>query len=450
MSATPYQPPSHLLQVLQSIEYEQALEVGDPRYVDTREARGSQKTLSRLAKKFGLDLRTDTLFPPDAKHVLFFGHTGSGKTTELRHYARELSGSNRFFIVEVDVVQVLDPNNLQYADTLMALAQALLLRLDSDQIYLGTDAFIEIEKWFSERVLESEEGKEFSAHMEAGATAKGGVPFLIELFAKFTASIKANASYKDKLRRVVRNNFTQLKDAFNRFVRKAEEALRAAGKAERILFVIDGTDKMRGEDTQKYFIEDAEQLLAISAFVIYTAPLSLKSGGNLAGKLDADLVLPMIKLQERDGSACDAGFRAMREILLRRADRKLFAGEAEIKLLVEHSGGHPRELLRLLKLCCELAEDPIIDEATVRAAIDQLAAEYRYFLQSEDYALLVQIDADPQHEGTDERTSKLLYDLALLQFNDGSWRRSHPVVRTLEGYLRATRVVTAQSGTSLT
>jgi hypothetical protein len=27
-----------------------------------------------------------------------------------------------------------------------------------------------------------------------------------------------------------------------------------------------------------------------------------------------------------------------------------------------------------------------------------------------------------------------MYQLALLEYNDGSWRRSHPVVRRLEGY----------------
>jgi hypothetical protein len=32
----------------------------------------------------------------------------------------------------------------------------------------------------------------------------------------------------------------------------------------------------------------------------------------------------------------------------------------------------------------------------------------------------------------------LLHRLALLQYNDGTWRRSHPVVRTLEGYQMAT------------
>jgi len=43
-----YQPPSHLLEVLQKIEYEEALPDGDPRYVDSREARGSEKTFTRL------------------------------------------------------------------------------------------------------------------------------------------------------------------------------------------------------------------------------------------------------------------------------------------------------------------------------------------------------------------------------------------------------------------
>jgi hypothetical protein len=171
--------------------------------------------------------------------------------------------------------------------------------------------------------------------------------------------------------------------------------------------------------------------------VVYTAPLSLKYEGNLAGKLDSDLVLPMIKLAERDGTPCTAGLRTVREILLRRAHRTLFAGDDDIDRLVQACGGHPRELLRLLKLCCEFAEDDCIDAATVDAAIRQLASEYRRFLEPEDYALLASIDRDDIHAGNDDRTRRLLYNLALLEYNDGAWRRSHPVVRTLEGYQRA-------------
>ena len=77
-----YQPPRHLLEVLQKIEYEEALPNGDPRYVATREARGSEKTYTRLARKFGWDPASNAFFAPSEKHILFLGHIGIGKTTE--------------------------------------------------------------------------------------------------------------------------------------------------------------------------------------------------------------------------------------------------------------------------------------------------------------------------------------------------------------------------------
>ena len=62
--------------------------------------------------------------------------------------------------------------------------------------------------------------------------------------------------------------------------------------------------------------------------------------------------------------------------------------------------------------------------ADIEAAIKQLASEYRRFLEPEDYALLARIDSDAIHAGNDERTRRLLYNLALLEYNDASWRRS--------------------------
>ena len=114
-----YHPPTNILEVLQKIEYEEALPAGDPRYVDTEAARGSERTFSRLARKFGWDPVSNIFFAPIEKHVLFFGHIGSGKTTELRRYAKQLNDSNRFFAVEVDVLTKLDRNNLQYTEVLM-------------------------------------------------------------------------------------------------------------------------------------------------------------------------------------------------------------------------------------------------------------------------------------------------------------------------------------------
>ena len=430
-------PPKTLLHVLESIEYDKALDLNDPRFVDTRKARGSEKTLTRLSRKFGLDLNTGEFVPTTQKHVLFFGHTGSGKTTELRHYAKHLSGSAKYLVVEVDITSELDMHNVQYADTLMAMAKVLLQTLETKQAKVATAALKPLEDWFGERVLTAEEAREYSAEMKTGAELKGGIPYLVNLFAKFTVAFKTNATYKDSMRKVIRNNFADFADAFNRLLRDAETALQAEGKAQRVLFIVDGTDKLRAEDRSAFFVQDAEQLLAIETHVIYSAPLSLKYEGNLTGKLDADLVLPMIKLYERDGSKHTEGWEAMKEMLTLRADASFFSPDSGIDRLVEMSGGHPREMLRLLKLCCEYADDNIIDSATVDAAIKQLASDYNRFLEKEDYAILCRVDKDGAHGGNDERTRKLLYNLALLEYNDGGWQRSHPVVRALEGYQRA-------------
>jgi hypothetical protein len=428
-----YQPPSHLLEVLQKIEYEEALSDQDPRYVDSQEARGSEITFTRLARKFGWDPASNAFFALYEKHILFFGHIGIGKTTELRRYALQLNGSRRFYVVEVDVLAKLDRNNLQYTEVLMAMAQTLLERLHGDGVDLADEALAPLQRWFGNVVETKTTSSELSAELKTVAEGGGGIPGLLKLLASFTAAFKTGSSQKSEWRREIRNDFTSLALAFNTLIRLAEAQLARKGRAEQLLFLIDGTDKMRGEDTQQFFVQDAEQLLAIKTLVIYTAPLHLKYDGRLGGKLDADIVLPMMKLYERDGRPFEAGWRTMRRLLLLRADRCLFASDAEVDRLVEYSGGHPRELLRLLKLCCEVADDQI-DASVVQTAIQKLAADYRYFLKPADYALLKTIDSNPVDGGNDEQAQELLHRLALLQYNDGTWRRSHPVVRTLEGY----------------
>jgi hypothetical protein len=435
---TDYEPPSDILEVIHAIEFEEALEPGDPRRVDTREARGSQQTLKRLGRKFGLLIDQARFLPPAQKHVLFFGHVGSGKTTELKYYASRMAETGFVFPVEVDVSVVLDRNNLQYADLVMAMADTLVGALVKIGVTPHESAIADLQDWFQEKIAKREDVREFATEVSVGAKAEAGLPLLAKVFAKFSASFKANATYKEELRRVIRNTFSQLAEAFQAFIRGAEEALaQGRGKpAVRVLFIVDGTDKLREEDRRGLFVEDAELLLAIQTLAVYTAPIALKYEGGLVGRLDADLVLPMVKLFDAEGTRCEAGWRAMRDLLLRRADRRLFDVDGDIERLVWACGGHPRELLRLLQLCCEFAEARI-DATIVDKAIAHLASEYRRQLEPDDYARLVAVDRAPVDVGNDDRTRRLLYCLALLEYNDGTWRRSHPVIRTLEGYRRA-------------
>lgn len=433
----PYQPPKHVLEVLQKIDFEESLGPDDPRFVETHAARGGPLTLRRLASRFGLSLDDGSFFPPSNRHLLFFGHIGSGKSTELRHYATRLHGADRYFVVTLDIAQELDRNNVQYADVVMGMARVLLKALDEKGVRLPDDALAGLEAWFRERILTHDSLREYEGKLHTEAQAGGSMLGLLKLLARLSADFRTNVTYKESLRTVIRNHFSQFAQRFNALLRDIEGRITAAGLGRRVLFIVDGTDKLRSEDSRRLFIEDAEQLLALHGHVIYTAPLNLKYETGLTGKLQSDVVLPMIKLNERDGRPCAAGRQALREILLKRADRSLFASDAEIDSLVECSGGHPRELLRLLGLCCDCAEDNLINAPTVEQAINLLAADYRRFLEPEDYGLLAALDADPMHGGNDGRIRRLLFCTALLEYNDGSWRRAHPVIRRLDGYRSA-------------
>lgn len=180
-----YHPPTHILEVIQKIDFEEALEPDDPRFVQTERARGAERTQKLLASKLGLSLSDGSFFPNSQKHVLFFGHTGSGKTTELKRYQRTLSGGQRFYVVEVDITNELDRNNLEYSDVLMAMARRLIQCLQQDFVLIDEAAVGALKAWFVERVQTEDRSQEFAAALQTGAKAKAGLPFLGELLSVF-------------------------------------------------------------------------------------------------------------------------------------------------------------------------------------------------------------------------------------------------------------------------
>ena len=186
----------------------------------------------------------------------------------------------------------------------MAMAERLLQELESRSIEVPDASLKPIQEWFASSTQVREMFTEAGVGTEASAELGGGIPGLLRLLSRVNSSFKTGASTKKEMRTEIRNRFTQLADAFNTLIRSAEESL----NGRRIVFLIDGTDKLRGEDTDRFFIYDAEQLLAIATLAIYTAPLQLKYDGRIGGKLDADLVLPMTKLYERNNTRCEAGW----------------------------------------------------------------------------------------------------------------------------------------------
>ena len=437
-------PPDNLWEVNRRLQIDEPLDgPTDPRWVDTGAVRStySHRLLYRV---LGVDEITDPSqpqlqAPPDRGYYLFCGHRGCGKSTELRRIRQNLHQPELYYLVFADAARDLDPNNLRYQDILLHLAAKLTGQLQDDDVNVNSAYVERLENWFADRVEVQEETEEFARQARAGAEVQAGLPLVGKLFAEISNAFKTNSSYKQVLRRTLQNHFTDFAEAFNHLIEAAEEALRETGKGQRILFIVDGTDRLREEDARAFFITDVHQLQQVYGLFVYCAPIHLIYEGN-AIEQDFNRVfkLPMIETVNSDGSTNQAGYDAMRAMLYRRAAENLF-DDGVADQLIAYSGGHPRALLRLLQQAFQYAERDRFDDAAARRAVGETASMFRRILEPDDYRLLAEIDSmdwSVEQPASTERTRRLLYNLALLEYNDHYWR-THPAVRTTAAYQNA-------------
>ncbi len=431
------QAPPTLGKVAAAIDYKTPLEPGDERYVITSNARGEQFE-NGFYRALGYNRSAGTFDPPHgARHMLFFGHVGCGKSTELAQLARELHHPDRYWVVNVNILALIDPHNLRYSDMWLAVAETLLNKLQADQIPVDPVVTRRFERWFKERVLTHEQIKEYIGEAKSEAELGTGIPFVGKLLSRVTAAIRNGSTYRESLREVVINTYGEFVGALNQLLADLGDKVKQHRKGAAILLLVDGTDRLRGEDWQRLFIDDANALTQVNCVAVYTAPMALKSKVKRS-ELFRSVVLPMVKLHDLPGTTRRTqAFSAMRAVVLKRCHHSLFADTDVLDALIEGSGGHLRDLLHLLADASMAADGQSIDMAAVDAATNRMAADYRDSLEVDDYPVLVKAAKEPENVGFDDRIAPLLEIGALLQYNSGTWQVPHPAVMRLPGYRRA-------------
>lgn len=343
---THYQPPRDIWRVNATLQPNEPLNgAEDPRWVDTYSARG-EASLKHIAQVLGVEDASGTLqTPPVQGYYLFCGHRGSGKSTELRHLRNQFHRADRYYVVFADAAVELDVNNLRYQDLLLHLAAKLARQLADDGCNIDRRHLEPLYDWFVERVEKREQTKQFALEAKAGLEGKLSVlPLLAKVFGSISTACKTNSTYKQELRLTLQSYFSDFAAAFNRLIATTECELE-----RRLLFVVDGTDRLRNDDAQAFFVSDVDQLQQINGLFIYSAPIHLvyEGGGQAKQNFHRVFHLPNIKVENEDGSPNEDGLNAMRRMLHLRADASLFDGGVAEEL-ARTCGGHPRELMQLL------------------------------------------------------------------------------------------------------
>jgi hypothetical protein len=297
-----------------------------------------------------------------------------------------------------------------------------------DDIYLK-----QLEDWFKQHITQQTNLREFGSEIEAKAKATSGLPYLFEAMASLTSSFKLKTTYNEELRNAIKNSYSEFAISFNIFLEAVSKVIRLQNPQRALLFIVDGTDRVSGVDSKRFFFEDVHQLKQIISNFIFSGPINLLNEDNRAYQtFDKHMILPVIKLCEKDGTRHSSGYEVLKNMALKRVDMSLFDKPETLETAVSYSGGNPRELLRILQSCFTHSESGKFDELALNAAIKDLASDCKRWLQPKDYRILYAIDHNLPIEDT-ARQDFLLLNLALLEYDSYS-RASHPLIRTLDEY----------------
>ncbi|MEM1204982.1 MAG: hypothetical protein AAGN66_17260 [Acidobacteriota bacterium] len=366
---------------------------------------------------------------------LLSGFRGTGKSTELLRLQRRLQGSG-FLVVLFDIEKYVNLTTpIEVSDFLMALAGAVGEQMKEPEL-LGKDATREgywerFSHFLTETRVEFEDLK--------------GKLGPVEL----KAALKDDPSFKQRLQKRMVGHVASLKNHVYGYLEDCVRQLQKKhGETTDVVLLVDSMEHIRGtygnEDdvhrsVENLFCSHADKLHLPNLHVVYTIPPFLKVRyPNLSSLYTPGgvQVLPAVKLYEDhdERTRRDAGFDAMARVVAGRGDwEKLLGDRGVLDRLIEASGGHLRDLLRLLAEVVRRAEQLPVLKRTVDAAIDQIRNEFLPVADA-DAAWLARI---AESRRASLRDKELLGDFArfldthtvLCYRNGHEWYDVHPLVR---------------------
>lgn len=408
-----------------------ALDAGDVFYTDFSDLRGSFKK-NRLFRTLNIDPKDYSCLSEteNQEPILVFiaGMRGAGKSTELRKIEQELQQNNAYFCVHCDIDKELDTPTLDYAEILVYQLKKLNERLWETNIKPKDGSVDDFERWFREKL------KALSERLSLPLPEQVGWMKLEELLKLIHQSMtEGDLENTGKFRAEFNQNFSELAGRFNAFVREATLALRAAGKAREVLFIIDGLEKTQTANARRrVLVDDRNRIRQIRANMLFTLPIELMQDSKGIREDAEVLSFPFIKVVEADNSPVEPAIERFQTFIYKRITPQLFESESVVREFILFSGGSPRELLRLLdNAYLQMEPDEVlITSRALHAAVHFLSSDAKS-LSPRELDILKEIK---KYKGVNvpnlEGMQRLLEQVYIMEYNDGNYKRVNPIIES--------------------
>jgi hypothetical protein len=432
--------PPNLQEIYQACNPSQVLDIHRDRdrhyYIDLNRVRGGDP--------IGDIEAAISLFSPRVPTChLLSGQVGSGKSVELIRL-QALLGERQFRTVYVEASRLLDMSDVDVVDVILAIASELSRMMARWQIEARSPTLEAILDRAKTMMLPSD--REISTSLPIISRSS-----LHRQLAECVERMREYPLQRTQLRQFFDAQLPAITTAIaTDLVRFSTTRLRAAGD-EGIVILVDNLDRLTNHpkawgrvQAEYLFIDRGEWLQKFGCHTIYTIPIQLlfsKEIGSLQARFDADpMIIPLVPLYQRNGEINQDGLDPLRQIVLsrifpeerpdQRRDRLVeFCDDAAlIDLLCLASGGHLRNLLRLLHRWIEKERRLPLSASGLRAAIAERHAQISLSLSPAERLILGQIHAHP-HTRIQEIPIDFVRNGLVLEYRDqdGSWFAIDPI-----------------------
>ncbi|MCB0577225.1 MAG: hypothetical protein KDC61_21880, partial [Saprospiraceae bacterium] len=320
-----YKKATTLAEVDNAVRFDVPIPYNHPFFTDFSDVRGEFQE-KVLYKSLNVDPRTFKYnrAPNIANKTLLFlaGMRGSGKTSELAKITQKLHHPEGFFCVTCNLDTGLDTNDMEYMDVLVFQLERLFEEVEKHKLDIDQGILHSLQQWFTERIKEVNRviKKEGGFEVEVKAETPSLLSFL-GLTAKVKANLQGTKENAEKIRTVLKTNFTVFAQKINEFIEHVNILLRKKNLALELLFVVDGLEKVATIDARKKIvIGESDRIRQIKVNTIFTLPIELMSETQRIAQMNTVLPFPFVKIRDRDGREIPEAIERFMEFVAKRIE----------------------------------------------------------------------------------------------------------------------------------
>lgn len=400
----------------------------------------------------GVNTVLDFQDPGQFSTILFTGHRGCGKSTELRRIYDKWKKD--YCVIYLESNEETDINDAEYTDLYLIVIKQVEFTLRSMGLNFDARLLKSFEDWFKEVTKENEKSVESSVSIEGEASLGGNAPFIAKLLVKLLAQIKGADKQKTVIRQTLQRDISRLKADINLLLMDAGKKIKHI-YPKGFLVIFDNLDRVPPNVGNHLFFDYAAQLQELNCTMIYTVPISvLCSPKNIVNSFGEPHIVSMVGTYELDRNECELdynleGVKTLAQIIAKRIDvEQIFQSKTEVIDLAKASGGHVRQLMQMVRSAAQTAStrkhDKIMADDVVYA-VNQQQFNFERFIPEDHYPILAKVCLS-KNISKDEIGQLMMFNTSVLEYNGiDRWNYPNPAVRRSALFKQALQTLQANT-----